>query len=284
MIAEIAMQAGIYWFMALGLWINLRVVRYADLSVESTLVLSAMITCGFAAAGFRGLGSVVLTLLFCVPFALLVAGFAWTAWKALRVHAVIVSLALGFVLYSVSLESFGAMKDGSGLPKLRSDYQGLAVVFGGILAVSFILQLIRHSSMGRRLLAAVGNPPLARALDIEPGLWQWIGLTSGTFLIMISGILHACYYTYVNIGDAAGFLLLGIFCAVLVANGLCPRVVGFWNGVATLFAVAVFQAIITMAIYAGFPINLNKGLMGLLLIVAVALLRYKRVSHPITLS
>lgn len=284
MIAEIAIQAGIYWFMALGLWINLRVVRYADLSVENAVVLSAMATCAIASSGIRGVGGVVGALILSVPAAFLIAGIVWTAWKALRVHAVIVSLAWSYVLYSVALHLFGAMKDGSGLPKIRPDVLGLTTVFGGILAVCLLLHWIRHSSMGCHLLAAVGNPTLAHALGMKPSLWQWIGLAFGTLLMMVSGILHACYYTYVNIGDAAGFLLLGIFCAVLVANGLCPRVVGFWNGIAAFVAVVIFQAVITAAIYAGLPINLNKGLMGVLLIGAVALLRYKRVSHPITLS
>ncbi len=284
MIEEIIMQTGIYWFMALGLWINLRVVRYPDLAVENVLVLAAMSTCGIAAAGINGASGVVLTVVLGVPSALLVAGCAWIAWKVLRVHAIIVSLALGYILYSVALEAFGAMKDGQGLPKLRANAQGLAIVYSSILVICGVLQMIRGSSAGRHFLAAVGNPPLARALGMKPAVWQWLGLSFGTFLMMVSGLLHACYYTYVNIGDAVGFLLLGIFSAVLVANGLCPRIVGLWNGLATLIAVAAFQSVITVAIYAGLPINLNKGLMGLLLIGVVALLRYKKVSQPITLS
>ncbi len=284
MISEIIIQAGIYWFMALGLWINLRVVRYADLAVENILVIAAMATCGIAASGINGVSGVVLALVLIVPSALLVAGCVWAAWKVLRVHAIIVSLALGYILYSVALQVFGAMKDGNGLPKLHANAQGMLIVYGAVLVVIVMLHLIRHSSAGRHLLAAVGNPPLAHALGMKPAVWQWLGLSFGTFLMMLSGIFHACYYTYVNIGDAVGFLLLGIFSAVLVANGLCPRVVGLWNGLATLLAVAVFQCVITIAIYAGLPINLNKGLMGLLLIGSVALLRYRRVSQPITLS
>lgn len=284
MIAEIIIQTGIYWFMALGLWINLRVVRYADLAVENILVLAAMSACAIAASGVDGAGGVVLAVTLAVPLAFLVAGCSWVAWKVLRVHAIIVSLALGYILYSVALQTFGAMKDGHGLPKLHANAQGMLIVYSAVMVVSVALHLIRHSSAGRHLLAAVGNPPLARALGMKPAVWQWLGLAFGTFLMMVSGLLHACYYTYVNIGDAVGFLLLGIFSAVLVANGLCPRIVGLWNGLATLLAVAVFQCVITIAIYAGLPINLNKGLMGLLLIGAVALLRYRKVSHPITLS
>jgi ABC-type uncharacterized transport system permease subunit len=103
-------------------------------------------------------------------------------------------------------------------------------------------------------------------------------------LILLSGTLHACYYTYVNIGDAAGFLLLGIFAAIFIANGLCPRVHGFQNGLAGIAAVGLFQTVITSAIYSGVPVNLIKGVMGLLLILAVSALRFRRTAAPITIG
>jgi ABC-type uncharacterized transport system permease subunit len=284
MLPEIAMQTGIYWFLAMGLWINLRVVRYADLAIENTMVFSGMATCAIATVGGGAITSLLTGLGLAFPASLLLGGFSWFAWKALRVHAVIVSLAIGYILYSLSLQSFGAMKDGTGLLKLRADSAGLVVVYGGVIAFSIALQVLRHTSAGRHLLAAVGNPQLASALGMKSGIWQWIGLSIGTLLILISGILHACYYTYVNIGDAVGFLLLGIFAAVLIANGLCPRVLGFLNGMAGILAVALFQSVITIAIYAGLPINLNKGVMGILLIAAVAILRFRRVSRPIVIG
>lgn len=284
MIAEILIQSGIYWFMAIGLWINLRVVRYADLAVENTMMLSGMTACAVAAAGFTGPLSLAVSLAFCLAAAAILAAFAWYFWKCFRVHAIIVSLSIGYILYSLALELFGAMKDGTGLPKLRSDPKGIATVYIAIVAVSLALQAARHSSVGRRLLAAVGNPSLAKTLGMRPGLWQWLGMTLGTLLIMVSGVLHASYYTYVNIGDAVGFLLLAIFSAVLVANGLSPRVAGFSNGMAALAAGLIFQSVITVAIQAGFPINLTKGLMGVLLVCAVALLRFRKVSQPITLG
>lgn len=284
MVAEILIQSGIYWFMAIGLWINLRVVRYADLAVENTMIVAGMTACAIAAAGFKGANAVVLALFFSVAASLILAAFAWCCWKGLRVHAIIVSLSISYILYSVTLDAFGAMKDGTGLPKLRSDPSGIALVYSAILFVSLALHAGRHSPPGRRLLAAVGNPSLAKSLGLRPGLWQWLGLSIGTGLIMASGVLHASYYTYVNIGDAVGFLLLAIFSSVLVANGLSPRVSGFSNGIAALVAGLIFQSVVTVAIYAGLPINLNKGLMGALLIVSVAVLRFRRVSQPITLG
>lgn len=284
MIPEILIQSGIYWFMAIGLWINLRVVRYADLSVENTMIFSGMAACAIAAAGIKGPESVVLALALCIAGAAILAAFSWVCWKYFRVHAIIVSLSISYILYSLALDIFGAMKDGSGLPKLRSDLWGITVVYLSILTVSLILQAARHSTSGRRLLAAVGNPALAKTLGLQPGLWQWLGLTLGTFFIMVSGVLHACYYTYVNIGDAVGFLLLAIFSAVMVANGLSPRVVGFANGMAALAAGMIFQSVITIAIQVGLPINLTKGLMGVLLITAVAVLRFRKVAQPITLG
>jgi ABC-type uncharacterized transport system permease subunit len=282
MFVEIIMQTGIYWFLAMGLWLSLRVVRYADLALENTLVLGGMLTCWQSAhvdlgGAWKLVGSLVAT-------SAALSFVAWLAWKRLRVHAVIVSLSVGYMVYAITLHSFGSMLEGSGLPKLRADATGLLVVYALVFLVSGIFHIVRHSPTGRRFLAAVSNPPLAATLGMCPGVWQWAGLMVANLLILLSGTLHACYYTYVNIGDAAGFLLLGIFAAIFIANGLCPRVHGFQNGLAGIAAVGLFQTVITSAIYSGVPVNLIKGVMGLLLILAVSALRFRRTAAPITIG
>jgi ABC-type uncharacterized transport system permease subunit len=284
MLPEIVIQSGIYWFLAVGLWINLRVVRYADLAVENTMLASGMTACAVAGMGFSGLTGVAVAAGVAFAGACALAAFILLCWKGLRVHAIIVSLSLSYILYSLALQVFGAVRDGTGLPKLRADSQGVVAVFSGVILVSALMHAARRSRPGINLLAAAGNPHLADSLGMNTRFWQWVGLAFGTFLIMFSGILHSCYYTYVNIGDAVGFLLFGIFSAVLVANGLCPRVLGFPNGAAALGAAFVFQSVIAVSIYAGLPVNLTKGLMGALLIVAVAVLRFRRAAQPIIIG
>lgn len=284
MLSEIAMQAGIYWFLAFGLWVNLRIVRYADLAVENMMIFAGMTTCWLTSQGWVGLSTIIPALACFAAGALSFGAVARFFWKTLRVPPIIVSLSLAYITYSLSLTAFGAAADGSNLPKLKKDYFGFTIVYGSLGFITLLFHIFRRSRTGRRVLAANGNPELATTLGINSGLWQLFTLVAASFLVMISGLFHAFYYTYVNIGDGVGFLLLGIFASILVANGFQRRITGFGNAVGILIAVVSYQSVLSLAIQTGLPISLTKGIMGAMLLFAVALLRFGKKDQPLVLG
>jgi len=271
-----------YAGLALGVYLTLRVLNFADITVDGSFALGG------------GSAALLLSQQVAPPLALLVAvalgALAGTATGLIHTRLGVNDLFAGILtttgLYSITLRLMGR----SNIPLtdlqlaldrlpdlgLGSDGRWLVALLLVVVGLVGGLALLLATDLGLALRAIGNNAVMARSNGISTRRGLTLGIAAGNGLVALAGALVAMYQGFADVTMGIGSLILGLGAVIVGESVLRPRTVP-----QALVAV-VFRAMIALALQLGMePVDLKLAT-ALLLLAALGLgrLRIPGVSDP----
>jgi putative ABC transport system permease protein len=264
-----------YASLALGTYLTLRVLNFADLTVDGSFALGG------------GTAAVLITQGVPIPLALLAAlvlgGLAGTVTALIHTRLGVNDLFAGILtttgLYTITLRVMGRsnipITDITPVVHLPSLGQGddgrwaFALTFV-MLGMVCLLALILATDFGLGLRAIGNNPTMARANAINQGLGLTIGIAGANALVAISGAMVAMYQGFADVTMGIGSLILGLGMVIIGESVLRPRSVRVAL-LAVVVGAILFRLMIAIALQLGLePVDL-KLTTAVLLLAAMSL-------------
>jgi len=264
-----------YASLALGTYLTLRVLNFADLTVDGSFALGG------------GTAAMLITQGVPIPFALLAAlvlgSLAGTVTALIHTKLGVNDLFAGILtttgLYTITLRVMGRsnipitdLNPVINLPDFGMGDDGrwalaLTVVVLGLIG---LIALFLATDFGLALRAIGNNPTMARANAIHQGLGLTIGIAAANALVALSGALVTMYQGFADVTMGIGSLILGLGMVIIGESVLRPASIR-----KALLAVVVgailFRLLIAIALQLGLePVDL-KLTTAVLLLVAMSL-------------
>jgi putative ABC transport system permease protein len=273
-----ATQGLAYAFLAWAALLSLRVLRFADISVDGTFTTGGAVA---ALLLLRGQSPLVACSL------AIVAGLAGGAITGLihtklGINDLLSGILVMTGLYSVNLHVMGRsnmplldaktvvdLADGLGL-KLDSTWAPLAVFLALALVFRLLLVALLKTDYGLALRATGDGPAMVPAQSVNTDLVKIVGLALANGMAALSGALIAQYQGFVDIAMGIGSLVTGIAGVVIGERLLGVRGVA-WNLTSALVGAIVFRLLIAGALRVGLnPVDLKLAT-AVLVLVALSL-------------
>ncbi|MFM8966958.1 MAG: ABC transporter permease [Vulcanococcus sp.] len=276
-----------YAGLAVGVYLTLRVLNFADITVDGSFALGG------------GSAALLLSQQVAPPLALLVAvalgALAGTATGLIHTRLGVNDLFAGILtttgLYSITLRLMGRSNIPltdlqlalDQLPDLGLGSDGrwllaLLLVMAGLIA---LLALLLATDLGLALRAIGNNAVMARSNAISTRRGLTLGIAAGNGLVALAGALVAMYQGFADVTMGIGSLILGLGAVIVGESVLRPRTVP-QALLAVVLGSVLFRAMIALALQLGMePVDLKLAT-GLLLLAALGLgrLRIPGVSDP----
>jgi putative ABC transport system permease protein len=276
-----AMDQGLaYAGLALGVYLTLRVLNFADITVDGSFALGG----GSAALLLSQQVAAPLALLAAVALGALAGTVTGLIHTRLGVNDLFAGILTTTGLYSITLRLMGRSNipltdlklSVSNLPQLgfAADGQWLIALLVVVLGLIGLLALWLATDMGLALRAIGNNPVMARANGISTRRGLTLGIAAGNGLVALAGALVAMYQGFADVTMGIGSLILGLGAVIVGESVLRPRSVPM-----ALLAVALgsvlFRAMIALALQLGMePVDLKLAT-ALLLLAALGLGRLR---------
>jgi len=276
-----------YAGLALGVYLTLRVLNFADITVDGSFALGG------------GSAALLLSQQVAPPLALLVAvalgGLAGTATGLIHPRLGVNDLVAGILTttgrYSIPLRLMGR----SNIPLtdlqlaldrlpdlgLGSDGRWLVALLLVVVGLVGGLALLLATDLGLALRAIGNNAVMARSNGISTRRGLTLGIAAGNGLVALAGALVAMYQGFADVTMGIGSLILGLGAVIVGESVLRPRTVP-QALVAVVLGSVLFRAMIALALQLGMePVDLKLAT-ALLLLAALGLgrLRIPGVSDP----
>lgn len=254
-------------FMALGVYLSLRVLSFPDLTVDGSLPLGAAISAVLIVnAGWQPWAT--------LPVAMLGGALAGTATALLNSRANINGLLAGILvslgLWTVNLRVMG---DRANVPLLGtdtvltpvrpwlvgpaqplglnpSDLAALVLYLALAVVVGLGLNRFLHSELGLALRATGDNERMIRALGVDPATTKLVGLAIANALVGLSGSLVAQYQGFADVGMGLGMIVAGLASVIIGETLLRPRSVG-WAVAGAIAGSLLYRLVIATALFIG---------------------------------
>lgn len=267
-----AIAEGLLWsFMAIGIYISIRILKRPDLTAEGSFPFGAAVA---SALIVQGVHPMIATL-----FAFLSGAAAGLLTGFLITKAKIPGLLAGILvmtgLYSMNLIVMGksniALLNHPRITNLFNDWLPLPNDFSTILvALSLLIVVIGFlvfyfkSDSGQALIATGDNENMARAMGIKTKQMKMLGLALSNGLIGLSGALIGQYNGYVDISMGIGIFVIGLASIIIVEIfykdlALSERFISIPIGA------ILYRFIIALALYLGLPPELMKLISAVIL-------------------
>lgn len=269
-----------YAGLALGVYLTLRVLNFADITVDGSFALGG----GSAALLLSQQVAAPLALLAAVALGALAGTVTGLIHTRLGVNDLFAGILTTTGLYSITLRLMGRSNIPltdlklavSNLPQLgfAADGQWLIALLVVVLGLIGLLALWLATDMGLALRAIGNNPVMARANGISTRRGLTLGIAAGNGLVALAGALVAMYQGFADVTMGIGSLILGLGAVIVGESVLRPRSVPM-----ALLAVALgsvlFRAMIALALQLGMePVDLKLAT-ALLLLAALGLGRLR---------
>jgi len=277
--------------LTLGVFITYRIMGRLDLTTDGSFGLGAAVAAALLTAGVHPLVATVAA-----------AAAGWLAGAATGLIYVIVGIdvLLGGILVTTGLYTAQLYIMGGGnhslvgartLPGIAEDlWHALrlpetvmlgttavpAALFSGFLVFAvfvlfsvWVLARFLRTDLGLALRAAGGNAQAARALGLNTGLMETLGLVLANGLVALAGALFAQYQGFANVTMGAGMIVTALAC-VVVGEGLLGRRTLRRQIAGTLIGTIAFRLLVAAAVAAGLPGDALKLATALFVLVALA--------------
>ncbi|MFM7456799.1 MAG: ABC transporter permease, partial [Vulcanococcus sp.] len=260
-----------YAGLAVGVYLTLRVLNFADITVDGSFALGG------------GSAALLLSQQVAPPLALLVAvalgALAGTATGLIHTRLGVNDLFAGILtttgLYSITLRLMGRSNIPltdlhlalDRLPDLGLGSDGrwllaLLLVMAGLIA---LLALLLATDLGLALRAIGNNAVMARSNAISTRRGLTLGIAAGNGLVALAGALVAMYQGFADVTMGIGSLILGLGAVIVGESVLRPRTVP-QALLAVVLGSVLFRAMIALALQLGMePVDLKLATALLLL-------------------
>lgn len=260
-----AIAEGLLWsFMAIGIYISIRILKRPDLTAEGSFPFGAAIASTLIV---NDIHPVIATLVAFLTGALagLLTGYLMTKAK---IPGLLAGILVMTGLYSINLVVMGKSNIAllnhpritnlfSGWLGLPNDYSTIIVAIVLLSLIIFFLVFFFKSDSGQALIATGDNEKMARSMGIKTDEMKMLGLALSNGLIGLSGALIGQYNGYVDISMGIGIFVIGLASIIIVEIfyknlSLTERFISIPIG-------AIFyRFIIALALYIGLPPELMK--------------------------
>lgn len=269
-----------YAGLALGVYLTLRVLNFADITVDGSFALGG----GSAALLISRDVAPPLALLAAVALGALAGTVTGLIHTRLGVNDLFAGILTTTGLYTVTLRLMGRsnipLTDPplvvGRLPDLGLGLDGqwalaLVAVVAGLVA---LLALLLATDLGLALRALGNNPTMARANGISGRRGLTLGIAAGNGLVALAGALVALYNGFADSAMGIGSLILGLGAVIVGESVVRPRNVPMAL-VAVVVGSVLFRTMIAVALQLGMePVDLKLAT-ALLLLAALALGRIR---------
>lgn len=271
-----AIAEGLLWsFMAIGIYISIRILKRPDLTAEGSFPFGAAVASTLIV---NDVDPLIATLVAFLTGALagLLTGFLMTKAK---IPGLLAGILVMTGLYSINLVVMGksniALLNYPRITNLFSGWLGLPNDYSTILVAILLLSLIIlflvfffQSDLGQALIATGDNERMARSLGIKTDEMKMIGLALSNGLIGLSGALIGQYNGYVDISMGIGIFVIGL-AAIIIVEIFYKNLSLTERFISIPIGAIFYRFIIVLALYIGLPPDLMKlvsaGILGLFL-------------------
>lgn len=269
-----------YAGLALGVYLTLRVLNFADITVDGSFALGG------------GSAALLLSQQVPTPLALLVSAglgaLAGTVTGLIHTRLGVNDLFAGILtttgLYSITLRLMGRSNipltdvqlSLDRLPDLgmASDGQWLIALTLVVAGLIGLLVLLLETDLGLALRALGNNSVMARSNGISTRRGLTLGIAAGNALVALAGALVATYQGFADVTMGIGSLILGLGAVIVGESVLKPRNLPL-TLVAVVLGSVLFRAMIALALQLGMdPVDLKLAT-ALLLLAALGLGRLR---------
>jgi putative tryptophan/tyrosine transport system permease protein len=211
-----------YSFLAMGVFITMRVYNFPDITADGSLTLGASVTAALLVLGVDPYFALLASM-----FAGFLAGAATgLVHTKLRVNGLLSGILITTALYSINLRIMGR----SNIPllnfaslvspfeKISEDGQWLiALIYFGILALICwgVLSLLFKTDFGLAMRATGDNEIMIAAQGVNTDVMKIIGIGLSNALISMSGSVVAQYQGFADIGMGIGIIVFGLASVII---------------------------------------------------------------------
>jgi putative ABC transport system permease protein len=269
-----------YAGLALGVYLTLRVLNFADITVDGSFAL------GGGSAALLLSDHVAPPLALLVPMALgaLAGAVTGLIHTRLGVNDLFAGILTTTGLYSITLRLMGR----SNIPLtdlrltidswpdlgLASDGRWLLALLLVVAGLIGLLTLLLATDLGLALRALGNNPVMARSNGVSTRRGLTLGIAAANALVALAGALVATYQGFADVTMGLGSLILGLGAVIVGESVLRPRTVPMAL-VAVVLGSVLFRAMIALALQLGMdPVDLKLAT-ALLLLAALGLGRLR---------
>lgn len=260
-----AIAEGLLWsFMAIGIYISIRILKRPDLTAEGSFPFGAAIASTLIV---NDIHPVIATLVAFLTGALagLLTGYLMTKAK---IPGLLAGILVMTGLYSINLVVMGKSNIAllnhpritnlfSGWLGLPNDYSTIIVAIVLLSLIIFFLVFFFKSDSGQALIATGDNEKMARSMGIKTDEMKMLGLALSNGLIGLSGALIGQYNGYVDISMGIGIFVIGLASIIIVE--IFYKNLSLTERFTSIPIGAIFyRFIIALALYIGLPPELMK--------------------------
>ncbi len=233
-----AVAEGLIWgLMGIGVYLSYKLLNFADLTVDGSIVTGACVCAVMLAGGFPVWMSVIAAF-----FAGAVAGFVTgLLHTAFGVPEILAGILTQLMLYSVNLAILGGKslvainpRANNLLVHMSNNPRTIIVMLIFVAATIIGLWLFFYTEFGLTIKSTGDNPNMSRAQGVNVKLTQVLGLALSNGIVALSGAMLAQYKGSANINDGRGAIVIGlaaIFIGLSVSLKIKPNFVVSMIGV-----------------------------------------------------
>ena len=209
---------GLIWgIMAIGVYITFRILDFADLTVDGSLVLGGAVAVMLILAGFPPYLVLIISFISGL-LAGLVTGLLHTL---LGIPDILAGILTQIALYSVNLNIMGKANQAVSVDRfdlvVSLRYISQAIVVGAIFLIVIIALLYWFfgTEQGFTIRATGCNQEMARAQGISTNKAKVVGLALGNGLVGLSGALVAQYSGNADVNMGRGAIVIGLAAVII---------------------------------------------------------------------
>lgn len=265
-------QGLIYALLGTGIYITFKILNIADLTVEGTFPMGALVTAGLISIGVHPL---LATLLACLSGMLPGLVTALLTIK-LKIDNLLAGILTMTMLYSINLK----INNKPNIPLLdvktifdlfntgNTYIDKILILVIIVIIGKFALDLFMKTKMGYMLIVTGDNKSLVKSLGQNPNKYTIIGLMISNAYVALSGSLLAQSMKFADVQMGAGIIVIALASVII---GLTTfRNTDINGSTRAIIGAIIYKIIGTIAIQAGLNPNDLKLINGLIVIAFIA--------------
>ncbi len=284
LVVSSAEQAVLYAFLALGVYLSFRILRFPDLTVEGSFPLGASV----AARLLEIHVDPSLAILAAIASGA-VAGIATALIHTrLRINNIIASILVATAIYTVMLRVmgkantplltvqtfFGEVLSLFSLPENSYTIIAMGSIMTSATALAYYAFL--RTDLGLAIRASGDNARMAKSFGVDPRNMEIIALAISNGLAALSGALLAQVQGFADVGMGVGILVVGAASVIIGETLLGPDKTLAWLVLAVLVGVLVYRLIAATALRIGLAPTDLKLITAILLLLVMGLPQVRR--------
>ncbi|MDX2130107.1 MAG: ABC transporter permease [Chloroherpetonaceae bacterium] len=270
-----------YGFLAMGVFITMRVYNFPDITADGSLTLGASVSAALMVAGVSPYMSLLVAILSGF-FAGTVTGFIHTKF---RINGLLSGILVTTALYSINLRIMGR----SNIPLLNvpetvltfieqiapfpKPFPALIYFFLFAFTVAGLLMLLFHTDFGLAMRATGDNEIMISANGVNTDVMKVVGIGLSNAIIALCGALVCQYQGFSDINMGTGTIVYGL-ASVIIGEAIVGLIKKKSIGsllMSVIVGAVIFRLLVGLALISGMNQTDLKLVTALFVLLAVAL-------------